>query len=293
MSIPTLKQFLFMFPDENTTRYYLQNRNVFYDTWECEVCHSVVKLNPTGEYFICYNKSCSISHHKISFRKGTFFFGSKLSCFDILHISLLWLHKVSVTSCISLTGHSSSTISNFYHHFRVLVTSALRKEDQIIGGSGVVVEIDETKLGKRKYHRGHRVEGVWVVVGIERRLNGKMFILPVKDRSAATLRQIISKHVLEGSIIMTDMWKGYKDLDEFNMIHLTVNHSQFFKDPITDACTNMVEGVNSGIKRAIPVRNRVESGIEYHLGEYLWRRQNSDNLFNHFIDAIRDIHYFN
>jgi hypothetical protein len=32
-----------------------------------------------------------------------------------------------------------------------------------IGSPGIVVEVDETKLGKRKYHRGHRVEGVWVV----------------------------------------------------------------------------------------------------------------------------------
>jgi hypothetical protein len=28
---------------------------------------------------------------------------------------------------------------------------------------GIIVEVDETKLGKRKYYRGHRVVKVWVI----------------------------------------------------------------------------------------------------------------------------------
>jgi hypothetical protein len=29
-----------------------------------------------------------------------------------------------------------------------------------IGGNDIVVEIDETRIGRNKYHRGHYVEGV-------------------------------------------------------------------------------------------------------------------------------------
>jgi hypothetical protein len=47
-------------------------------------------------------------------------------------------------------------------------------EDAVIGGDNIVVEIDGSKLGKRKYHRGHRVEGVWVVGGIERTHEGSL-----------------------------------------------------------------------------------------------------------------------
>jgi len=36
-----------------------------------------------------------------------------------------------------------------------------------IGGEGKVVQIDESLFGKRKYHRGHHVEGQWVFGGIE------------------------------------------------------------------------------------------------------------------------------
>ena len=35
----------------------------------------------------------------------------------------------------------------------------------MIGGEGIIVEIDESKFGKRKYHRGRIIDGVWVVGG--------------------------------------------------------------------------------------------------------------------------------
>jgi len=38
----------------------------------------------------------------------------------------------------------------------------------MIGGEGIVVEIDESKFGKRKYSRGHKVDGVWVLEIVER-----------------------------------------------------------------------------------------------------------------------------
>ena len=37
-----------------------------------------------------------------------------------------------------------------------------------IEGAEVIVGIAETKLGKRKYNRVHRVEGAWVFGGVER-----------------------------------------------------------------------------------------------------------------------------
>lgn len=44
----------------------------------------------------------------------------------------------------------------------------LEKENVKVGGPGKVVEIDESKFGKRKYHKGRRKDGVWVFAGIER-----------------------------------------------------------------------------------------------------------------------------
>jgi ISXO2-like transposase domain len=93
-------------------------------------------------------------------------------------------------------------------HFRDLVATTLEEVDQTIGGDGVVVEVDETKLGKRKYNRGHRVDGVWVMAGVEKTAQKKVFLVEVQDRSAETLLEIIRTHVLPGSIVHTDMFRG-------------------------------------------------------------------------------------
>ncbi|KAM0678682.1 Phosphotyrosine-binding domain [Binucleata daphniae] len=37
-----------------------------------------------------------------------------------------------------------------------------------IGGDGSIVQIDEFKFGKRKYEKGHKVDGVWVLGVVEK-----------------------------------------------------------------------------------------------------------------------------
>ena len=48
------------------------------------------------------------------------------------------------------TGHDEETISDYIGYFQQLTASTLNLEDQVIGGEGIVVEIDETKIAKRK-----------------------------------------------------------------------------------------------------------------------------------------------
>lgn len=179
-----------------------------------------------------------------------------------------------------------------FKHFRKLVSSALTEEDQVIGGPGIIVEVDETKLGKRKYQRGHRVEGCWVVVGIERTPEAKVFLVPVEERSSETLTSILRRYVAPHSIVYTDCWKGYLGIQyDLEVSHATVNHSKFFKDPATQVCTNKAEGLNNGLKMKISPRNRVKDNMEEHLLEYVWRKKNQSCLWSSFIEALRDIHY--
>lgn len=84
---------------------------------------------------------------------------------------------------------------------RELCVDICMRNGEAIGGDGVEVEIDETKIGKRKYHRGHYVEGQWVFGGVEKNDSNKTFLVPVPRRDRDTLIPLIQRWILPGSII--------------------------------------------------------------------------------------------
>ena len=106
-------------------------------------------------------------------------------------------------------------VRSFYKAIRqcmvedLLENGATRK----IGGRGHIVEIDESKFGKRKYHRGRRVIGKWIVGGYCR-TTGECFLVECTDnkRNHHTLLRLIKQHVAPETIILTDKWKGYNAL---------------------------------------------------------------------------------
>ncbi|EFX76174.1 hypothetical protein DAPPUDRAFT_55428, partial [Daphnia pulex] len=81
----------------------------------------------------------------------------------------------------------------------------------------------------------------WIMVfgGVERE-TGRCFLVVVPDRSEATLLALIKQWILPGTIIYSDCWKSYHNIKNYN--DMTVNHDQFYNDPITGAHTNTVEG---------------------------------------------------
>jgi transposase-like protein len=201
------------------------------------------------------------------------------------------LNKIAVTSAISITGQSSTTVCALWEYFRELVAANLDEENALIGGPGIIVEIDEAKFGKRKYDRGHRVEGVWVFGGVERTPERRLFAVKVANRSAETLVPIIQRFVHPESVIHSDRWRAYAGLRDLGYPHFTVNYSQNFVDPDTNACTNIIEGTWNGMKSNIRPRSRTQAHVESHLYEFIWRRQNENDLWGGFIRALKSTHY--
>jgi transposase-like protein len=276
--------------DEKAARTYLLDKGIIERSATCNRCGEEMTLNLTRWSFRCNKRSCRVER---TMNSGTFFAGTKLKTNEVLLLLRLWLAKVTFSSAVELTGHSEKTVVAFWGHFRQLVSQSLEEEDTIIGGEGVIVEVDETKLGKRKYNRGHRVDGVWVVVGVERTDARRVFVIPVESRDSLTLQRVVHTHVHAGSVVYTDLWKGYSWLnDRPYYSHGSVNHSRCFKDEATGVHTNTVEGTNAGIKRMIPVRSRVRLGMEERLAEFVWRRKHGESdPWNVLMEAIRDIHY--
>jgi transposase-like protein len=285
--LPILRDFLSIIGTEEKCVEYLCSKKVFYEKIKCDICSKM--MNSTGSRQVF---RCSRCRKEKSLRFGTFFYGSKLGCSEIMLMGYFWLSNATHLQICTYIGLSRITVTRFFGHFRQLVSSTLEEEDTLIGGDGVIVEIDETKISKRKYNRGHRVEGAWIVGGVEKTAERRVFLVSVENRLSETLEGIIRRHVATGSIIHTDLWRGYSFLNNNdNYGHQTVNHSEHLKDPETGVHTNTIEGTWSGLKRNIQVRNRTREGIENHLFEFIWRRKYIQNLWEGFLTAIREIHY--
>ncbi|KAG0421309.1 hypothetical protein DMUE_6300, partial [Dictyocoela muelleri] len=146
-----------------------------------------------------------------------------------------------------------------------------------IGGENVIVEIDESKFGKRKYNRGHRVEGTWVVGGVERSSERRIFLKCVKTRNEKTLTKLLLRKVCKESILYTDLWRGYNKLKE-HYDHKTVNHSKEFVDKITGVHTNTIEGTWYAVKTFVGKRYFNSRFLKYRLGFFMFKRNYGNNF---------------
>lgn len=151
--------------------------------------------------------------------------------------------------------------------------------DYRIGGKNIIVEIDESKFGKRKNHRGHTVDGVWVLGMVERTVDRKLILIPIDKRDKETLHRLINLFVKKESIIYTDKWRGYLGIETDGYKHKTVNHSLHFKDPITGVHTNTIEGTWGALKKTIPNRNKNFNQIIPYLNLFKFKRIYKDQNF--------------
>jgi transposase-like protein len=284
-SIPAISDICnILFNEDKCLTFLYENEFLNIDSL-CNSCGGNMILE--GIRIRCSHYSCKKSKSIFS---DTFFANNKLKCNEILHLGYLWLTECKTKTILRHTKHNPTTILNYLNRFRQIVATMLQTDDTLIGGRNVIIQVDETKMGKRKYHRGHHVEGAWVIVGVELTNERKMFAEVVNDRSEATIVSVLSRHVAAESIIWTDCWRGYRNLSRiFGIQHQTVNHSQYFTDPETNVNTNTVEGTNFALKNAVPRRNRTRNNLQMHLSEFIWRRKHDDALWNSFLNALKEI----
>ncbi|XP_066257541.1 uncharacterized protein [Euwallacea similis] len=170
---------------------------------------------------------------------------------------------------------ATDTISNRVRYCREMVTEAFSKMQEQMrktGGQGVVVQIDESMFGHRKYNMGRILNGHWVLGIIKEGSQDLRCVLcPDNKRGAEVLLPIIQKHVVEGSDVWTDCWKAYDGLKNLGYSHHTVNHSkEFLAEDGTH--TQRIESQWNVLKRKLKGRSIPESQFADVLCEELWRR---------------------
>ena len=172
---------------------------------------------------------------------------------------------------------SPHTVVDWSSFCREVCLFWLEKERVILGGPGVVVEIDEAKLGKRKYNRGRWIDGQWVFGGFERG-SKRCFVVPVPSRGSDVLLEVIKQWIRPGTTVVSDCWKAYDCLSLEGFVHESVNHSKNFVDPTTGAHTQNIERTWREVRGGIPRFGRSQKHMAGYLAEFLFKRKYSDYL---------------
>ena len=146
-SLPLMFELHSLFFEEKAAEEFLLER-VYYKQRACEACSRAMVKRESRKVFEC--RRCKLT---ISWRSGSFFFNVKSPVNKVLLAGYLWLSKAPTQSVIAQTGMSSKTVGKLFGYFRQLVSDAVDVADVRIGGPGIVVEVNESKFGKRKYNR--------------------------------------------------------------------------------------------------------------------------------------------
>ena len=226
---------------------------------------------------------------EVSIRKDSWFEKSNMTLQEIIKYIYWWTTGMEQAHIRQQFSLASNTGVDWDCFCREVCEIVLMEESCKLGGPGKTVQIDESKIGKRKYHRWHHVEGQWVFGGIEEG-SRKCFIVPVDTRSEAELLPVIKRWIEPGTLIICDCWKSYCNLEKNGFEHATVNHSKEFVNKEGNH-TNKIEGQWRHMKASMPrfgVRKHMYSG---YLAEFLWRYlHKEEDLFEVFVNDITKVY---
>ncbi|TRY81207.1 hypothetical protein TCAL_09000 [Tigriopus californicus] len=139
----------------------------------CNISRTVIKNN-------CSDKiiwRCPTGRGKKSIRESSFFSDSNLELLTVITFMYCWAKDMPLKNCSKeVDGPSPNTECDWANFCRDICAEWLLTHPRVIGGfcddgNGnivpAIVEIDESYVFHRKYHRGRYTPGAWIFGGIQ------------------------------------------------------------------------------------------------------------------------------
>ncbi|KAF0753353.1 DDE Tnp IS1595 domain-containing protein [Aphis craccivora] len=185
----------------------------------------------------------------------------------IVHsFTYLWTKSVSLSFLSEELGIAQHTAVDWAYFDREVVFDGMIIHHEK-NGNYYLYKFQNEEWVKRKYHRGHAVEGQWIFSGTQRD-NGACFLIPVEKRDKETLLAIIKEWVLPGTQIISDCWKKCTLSIYFSVSRFY--HSVNFQDPNTGAHTSTVEGIWRHAKASLSQYSRKKHFYGGYMAKFIF-----------------------
>lgn len=274
---------------------YLRQKGVLKNTLRCNVCLSEMietrKDNSADGYvFKCYNKHCEKHKTTKSIRCESFLCQFNIDLRKFIHFIYLYSKERLQKQIIEDVGVGKTLCGKICEKLRANCTAFLTRNPIIIGGPGVIINIDESKFNFNvKSHRGRSpTAAIWVFGMVDTSFSPSRGVMQVvENRSRDILIPIIQSHVRPQSIIYSDEWSAYANLSDYDYIHGTVCHKYHFKNPETGVHTQYVESYwnrqKNRIKAMLGVKKEV---LSTYLDEFMFRDLFKENLYEKIFEVL-------
>jgi len=189
-----------------------------------------------------------------------------------MHLMMASKKGVSAHQIMRMLGLTYQSAWFMCHRLREGMSDMEHKATGGLGGSGKIVEVDETYVGGKQKNRAHRdTEPKKAVVSLVER-DGRVASFHVANVTAETVRPIIAKNVNRASDLHTDESNVYVKMGREFASHKSVDHSRkeyayYDKLSTTVVSINTAENFYSILKRG--VMGTYHSISEAHLHRYL------------------------
>jgi transposase len=269
----TIHDFNRDFPDDNACLDFMRDM-IYPDGIECRTCERITKhhrLKGRKAY------SCDRCGTHVYPLAGTIFEKSRTplkSWFHAMHLMASTRCGISAKQLERELGVTYKTAWRMFHQIRDLMD----EETAPFFGE---VEMDETYYGghRRGDKRGrpgkdsHKVP----VAGVVQR-GGKVAALVTKDTKKKTLMPIVEEKVLPETMVYTDEYRPYEDLEKRGYRHERIPHAEKVY-VMGNVHTNTIDGFWSLVKRGISgVYHSVsEKHLQRYLNEYAFRYNHRDD----------------
>ena len=184
----------------------------------CGVAEAKFHLMHTRKAYAC--QECG---HHIYPCAGTIFNKSRTKLthwFFAMYLMTSTRHGVAAKEVQRQIGVTYKTAWRMCHELRKLMASADHG-----GKLSGHVEIDETLVGGRA-KQDKKMSNKTMLFGMAERGTSRVRMGPVPDATRATIEPIVRENIKRGSIVSTDEWGGYNDLELLGMTHGKVTHSK-------------------------------------------------------------------